>query len=339
MDVTVVLVEGGAPSTAVAPLEIFTSAGVLWNSLLGQAVDPRFQVQTASLGGRTVQTGFGALRLAPDCAIEDVDSTGLVVIAAVDVDLAAACEAHAALSPWLRRQYELGATIAGACAGVALIADAGLLDGKCATTHWGVADVCRRRYPSVRWQPEQILTEADRIVCAGGVYAAVDLSLYLVEKFQGHRLAMETAKALVLETPRSWQIGYSAEPPDFNHGDERIARVQEWLFCHFNEWASIESLAARAHMSSRTFVRRFKMATGENPKHYVQKLRVNAARHLLENDLRSVQEVSYAVGYDDVTFFRSLFKRFSGTTPQAYRERFAVPPSSNTVLAGHHSQR
>lgn len=326
MDVTVVLVDGGAPSTAVAPAEIFASAGVLWNVLHGQAAEPRFQVRTASLGGRPVQPGFGPLRLEPDFAVEDVESTELVVIAAVGVDLAEGCEAHSALSPWLRKQYEQGSTIAGACAGVPLIADAGLLDGKCATTHWGVVDACRLRYPSVRWQPEQILTESGRIVCAGGVYAAVDLSLYLVEKFQGHRLAMETAKALVLETPRTWQIGYSAEPPDFDHGDERIARVQEWLFQHFNEWASIESLAARGHMSPRTFVRRFKMATGENPKHYVQKLRINAARHLLENDLRSVQEVSYAVGYDDVKYFRTLFRRFTGTTPQEYCRRFAVDP-------------
>jgi transcriptional regulator GlxA family with amidase domain len=339
MDVTVVLVSGGAPSTAVAPVEIFSSAGVLWNTLRGESPDPRFQVRTASLDGRPVQTGFGGLRLEPDCTIEEIDATDLAVIAAVGVDLDTACRAHASLSPWLRRQYRQGAVIAGACAGVALIAESGLLDGRCATTHWGVVEACRQRYPAVRWQPEQILTESDRIVCAGGVYAAVDLSLYLIEKLYGHTLGMETARALVLDTPRTWQVGYSAEPPDFDHADARIARVQEWLFHHFDECISIEELAERAAMSERTFARRFRMATGEKPMRYVQKLRINVARHLLENDARSVQEVGQAVGYDDVKFFRTLFRRFTGATPQAYRKRFAIDPRADTAPPGRHPQR
>lgn len=333
IEVTVVLVEGGAPSTAVAPVEVFSSAGVLWNTLRSEPEQPHFHVRTASLDGRPVDTGFN-LRLAPDHRIEDIQSTDVVVIAAVGVDLETACPAHAALYPWLRAQRRQGAIIAGACAGTPLIAESGLLEGKAATTHWGVVDQCRRRYPSVRWQPERILTEAEGIVCGGGVYAAVDLSLYLIEKLCGHRVAMETARALVLNTPRAWQIGYSAEPPGFSHEDERIARVQDWLFRHFDEGASTESLAARANMSPRAFARRFKMATGDTATAYVQKLRINAAKHLLENDLRSVQDVSYAVGYTDVTFFRDLFKRRTGTTPRAYRERFAVNPPEATALAG-----
>lgn len=338
MDVTVVLVEGGAPSTAVAPVEIFRSTGVLWNSFHKQSPQPCFQVRTASCDGRSVQTAFG-LRLDPDCAIDDIDTTDLVVMAAVGADIDTACSSHAALFPWLREQYRQGAIIAGACAGVALIAEAGLLDGKNATTHWGVVDSCRRRYPSVRWQPERILTDTDRIVCGGGVYAAVDLSLYLIEKLHGHRLAMETAKALVLETPRAWQIGYSVEPPGPEHGDERIARVQEWLFHHFDEAITTEALAARASMSLRTFARRFKLATGETASQYLQKLRTNVARHLLENDLCSIQEVSYAVGYDDVSFFRTLFKRHTGKTPQQYRKRFAITSAETTAIAGRGPQR
>lgn len=336
--VTVVLVEGGAPSTAVAPVEVFSSAGTLWNTLRGESAQPYFEVRTASLDGHSVQSGF-CLRLEPDCAIADVPETDVIIIAAVGVDLDNACPAHRALYPWLRHWHEQGAIIAGACAGAPLIAESGLLDGQPATTHWGVVDACRRRYPAVRWQPEQILTDANRVVCSGGVYAAVDLSLYLVEKLCGHKVAMETARALVLETPRVWQIGYAAEPPDMRHDDQRIAHVQEWLFRHFDEWVSIESLASRARMSPRTFARRFKMATGDTPNSYVQKLRVNAARHLLENDLRAVQEVSHAVGYSDVKFFRDLFRRHTGETPQQYRERFAVSPPESTALAGRSPHR
>lgn len=325
LDATVVLVEDGMPSTAVAPIEIFSTAGVLWNTMKGRETKPCFRVRTASQDGGPVRTGVG-VRLDPDCGIHDIRATDIIVVSAVGANVDADCPAHAALCPWLRDWHERGATIAGVCAGTALLAEAGLLDGSPATTHWGVVESCRRRYPQVRWQPERLLTEWNNVLCSGGVYAAVDLSLFLVEKFCGHRVAMETAKALLVETPRFWQIGYSAEPPRSSHGDERIRRLQEWLFRHFDQALRIEDLAGRAGMSERSFARRFKAAAGETPMNYLHRVRVNAARHLLENDLQSVSEVGRAVGYEDVTYFRRLFKRHTGSAPQKYRERFGVKP-------------
>lgn len=337
-DVTVVLVEGGMPSTAVAPLEVFGTVGVLWNFMREQPAEPHFRVRSASKDGKPVQTG-ASVTLQPDCGIEQIESTDLIVVAAVGADLETAWPIHAALYPWLREWHGRGTIIAGVCAGVALVAEAGLLDERPATTHWAVLDACRRRYPRVHWQPERILTESENVLCSGGVYAAVDLSLYLVEKFCGHKVAMETARALVLETPRTWQMGYGAEPPGCTHEDRRIQQAQEWLVRNFAEVVRVEQLARSAGMSQRTFERRFKMATGETLKNYLHRLRVNVARHLLENDHQSVQEVSYAVGYDDVAFFRRLFKRHTGLAPQRYRQRFGVNPPGNVALAGrtpHH---
>ncbi|QTF90949.1 helix-turn-helix domain-containing protein [Halomonas sp. BM-2019] len=337
-DVTVVLVEGGMPSTAVAPVEIFGTAGVLWNFMCGQDAEPRFRVRTVSQDGRPVHTGV-SLVLQPDGGIEEVEATDLILVAAVGADLEAACPLHAALYPWLREWHARGVTIAGVCAGAALLAEAGILEDRLATTHWAVVDACRRRYPRVHWQPERVITESGNVLCSGGVYAAVDLSLYLVEKLCGHQLAMETARALVLETPRAWQIGYGAEPPEFAHEDRRIQKAQDWLFRHFTDIDSIEQLARRVGMSARTFERRFKRATGETPRHYLHRVRVNAARHLLENEQRSVQEVSSAVGYDDVGHFRRLFKRHTGMTPQAYRAHVEALVSGNVARVGrtpHH---
>ena len=203
-DVTVVLVEGGMPSTAVAPLEVFSAAGVLWNEMRREDPAPRFRVRTASRDGHAVRTAVN-LRLDPVCALDDVDTSDIVLVSAVGADIESACAANAALYPWLRDQHERGAVIAGVCAGAALLAEAGLLDGRPATTHWGVAEACRRRYPAVRWLPERLITESDRVLCSGGVYASVDLSLYLTERFCGHAVAVETARALLLETPRTWQ--------------------------------------------------------------------------------------------------------------------------------------
>jgi transcriptional regulator GlxA family with amidase domain len=154
------------------------------------------------------------------------------------------------------------------------------------------------------------------------VHAALDLSLYLVEKFCGHEIAMESSKALLIETPRAWQAGFAVIPLKTEHNDESISLAQDWLHQNFHRTFSLETPAKRAGMSLRNFIRRFKEATGDTPLIYLQKLRVAAAKRLLESNHRTMQEVSDAVGYQDVAFFRSLFQRHTGVSPSAYRERF-----------------
>jgi transcriptional regulator GlxA family with amidase domain len=338
IDVTVVLVEGGMPSTAVAPVEVFSTAGVLWNSMRGLPAEPRFRVRTVSQDGKKVSTAVN-LNLEPVCRLDEVDATDLIIVSAVGTNLEAACRANAPLYPWLRDWHQRGARIAGVCAGVALLAESGLLDKRPATTHWGVVDACRRRYPDVHWQPERFLTESDNLLCSGGVYASVDLSLYLVEKLCGHRVAIETARALLLETPRIWQIGYAADPPAANHEDRLVRRAQQWLFEHYNGPVRISELAESVAMSPRNFARRFKLATGETPTDYLHRLRINAARHLLENEQQTIQQVSRAVGYDDLAFFRRLFKRYVGSSPKHYREGFTVDASENVAISGRSPHR
>jgi len=327
IDVTVVLLERALPSTSLAPVEIFSMAGVLWQVLLGQTPEPRFRVRAVSLDGRPTQHAI-PVGLQPSGGIASVRRTDLIIVPTAEFDTDDSLRTNAALLPWLRRWYTRGASIAGICTGVSLLAETGLLDGRAATTHWAVADEMRRRYPRVRWQPEHFVTEADRLFCGGGVYAAIDLSLYLVEKYCGHEVAVETAKALLLETPRLWQSSYAAAPPRSAHDDEGIQKAQTWLFQNFKREVKLEDLAARVGMSPRTFARRFTAATGEAPLAYLHRLRIDAARHLLETKQKSVAEVSLAVGYEDVGFFRRLFKRHTATAPRAYRARFGPRASS-----------
>lgn len=231
-------------------------------------------------------------------------------------------ERNAAVIPWLKKWHKRGAAIASVCSGVGLVAAAGMLDGKRGTTHWAIAERFRELYPKVKWMPELMVTEDRGFYCGGGVHAAVDLSLYLVEKFCGHEVALQCAKALLIETPRAWQAGFAIVPLKTEHSDESVSRAQEWLHHNFHRSFSLDEPAERARMSLRNFVRRFKKATGDSPLHYIQKLRVSAAKRLLENDHRTVQEISEAVGYQDLVFFRSLFQRHTGVSPSAYRQRF-----------------
>lgn len=332
-EVDVILIEGGTPTTAVAPIEILSSAGYLYETLQGKEGKRKFNVRTVSLNGKAVQT-LAPLKLEPDYSINEVESPDLIVVSAGGGNLDVELQRNSKLHPVLQKAYENGSAIAGVCSGVVQLAESGLLDDRPATTHWALVDDCRERYPAVDWQPERYVTESERVFCSGGVYSGVDLCLYIIEKYCGHQVAMQTAKALLLRTPRIWQAGYSAESPQINHEDEEIRKVQEWLFKNYNKKIEINGLASRANMSQRNFMRRFKAATGETPINYVQRLRINVARHLLENDLKSVREVSLKVGYEDLNFFSKLFKRFTGLSPSTYRERFSVN-TLNGITYGH----
>jgi len=322
LDVTVVILEAGYASTAVVPIEIFYSAGVLWNWLHGEDQQPRFRVRTASIDGRKV-TSLCSLGLTAECSIHDIKQTDIIILPASGWDVQERIARHSALLPWLRKWHARGAYIAGICTGVAFLAECGLLDGRQATTHWGVADILRQRYPRVRWRTDQFVTEDGRLFCSGGVYASSDLSLYLVEKFCGHEVALRCARSLLLSMPRSRQSGYSVVPLSRPHSDEKIRQTEDYLREHFGRDVSIGHLAERVGMGPRNFIRRFKAATGRLPGAYIQMLRIAAARELLEHGAIPVQTVSSRIGYEDAAFFRSLFKRHTGMTPAEYRERFA----------------
>ena len=321
IDVTVVFLDGTFSSTAIGPMEVFRHAGSLWNVLTGQKATPRFRVTTVSADGCAVVCD-GPIRVQPDAALSDVRKTELIFIPTTRLSLDDVVERNVSVVPWLRRWRKRGAAIASVCSGVGLIAATGMLDGKRATTHWALAERFREKYPKVKWMPEMMVTEDRGFYCGGGVHAALDLSLYLVEKFCGHDIAVQSAKAMLIETPRAWQAGFAIIPLKTEHSDDAISAAQEWLHQNFHQTFPLAAPARRVGMSVRNFVRRFKQATGDSPLTYLQKLRVAAAKRMLESDHRTVQEVSDAVGYQDVAFFRSLFERHTGVAPSAYRRRF-----------------
>src|SRR5207248_9436989 len=208
IEVTVLFLDQSFSSTAIGPMEVFRHAGTLWNFLAGTPPVPRFRVTTASVDGRAVRCD-GPIRIQPDTALTSIRKADLIFIPTTGIDVDTVVERNALVVTWLRRWHKRGAAIASVCSGVGLVAATGLLDGKRATTHWGLADRFRQKYPKVKWMPELMVTEDRGFYCGGGVHAALDLSLYLVDKFCGHEIAMQTSKALLIETPRAWQSGFA----------------------------------------------------------------------------------------------------------------------------------
>ena len=322
-EITVLLLDQMFSSTATGPMEVFRHAGSLWNILTGVQTAPRFRVTTASVDGKAVNCD-GGIQIRPSLALCDVLKTDLIFVPTTGLSVDDVVERNAPIVPWLKRRSRRGVAVASVCSGVGLVAAAGLLDGRRATTHWGLAERFREKYPRVHWMPELMVTEDRDFYCGGGVNASLDLSIYLVERFCGHEVAMQTAKALLIETPRAWQSGFAIVPLKTDHTDDAIASAQEWMHKNFAKTFPLEDPARRVGMSIRNFVRRFKQATGDSPLAYLQKLRIAAAKRMLESNHSSMQEISDAVGYQDIAFFRALFQRHTGVSPSAYRDRFGT---------------
>ena len=322
IDVAVVVLDDLYASTAVGPVEVFRAAGALRNRILGHDEAPHFDVRLASLDGRDVKCSIATLRV--DCGIDAIENADIIFLPTGGSDVQGRSAEREGLLQWLRTWHSRGASIAAACTGVALLARSGLLDDRRATVHWSKADQLRERHPAVRWEIEKLVTEDDRLFCGGGIYAAADVGLLMVEKYGGHAVALQCAKALCLDMPRSRQAGLYAAGPTRHHADEQIRQVEAYLRENLSRDLTVGELAGRARMGVRTFIRRFKSATNLTPGTYLREMRMAVARNLLEEGVQSVQTISAKVGYGDVAFFRTMFRRHTGMSPSEYRVRYGA---------------
>ena len=225
---------------------------------------------------------------------------------------------------WLLDRHAQGATLAASCGGVFTIAATGLLSGRPATTHWYFTDAFQQRFPDVRLDPDKMVIEDGDIITAGGLMAWTDLGLRIARPATGVHRHVRDGKLHAGRSAGREQKHYSRFSPRLTHGDEAILRVQHWLQAREAKSVSIAEMAKHVGMEERTFQRRFKAATGMKPIEYAQHLRVGKARELLEFTRRPVEQVAWAVGYEDAAAFRKLFQRIVGLSPGEYRQRFAA---------------
>jgi len=231
-------------------------------------------------------------------------------------------EAAAPYREWLRRQHQSGVRLASICAGAFLLAETGLLDGRTATTHWLYVERFNARFPAVRLDADQLLIDGEDLVTAGGLMAWTDLGLRLVDRYLGAKRMLDTARILVIDPPGRQQRYYSAFSPRLSHGDSAVLAVQEWLQETGAQDIALATLAQRAGLEQRTFLRRFRQATGMTTTAYCQQLRVGRARELLQASRLPLERVAWEVGYSDPGAFRKVFTRVVGLSPGDYRRRF-----------------
>ncbi len=167
-----------------------------------------------------------------------------------------------------------------------------------------------------------MVTDEGRLFCGGGMTADLNLTLYLINKYCGREVALQCSRCTLVDLDRLSQLPFTIFIPEKNHQDSQIFKIQEWIELNFHNSISIETLAKKLGMSVRNFNRRFKAATGETTVKYLQMVKIEAAKKAMENSGQSFDEISFSVGYENVSFFRRIFKLGTGLSPADYRKKF-----------------
>jgi transcriptional regulator GlxA family with amidase domain len=321
LSVVVVALSGTASLGTAGLMDALNKADVAHALLSGQPASRMFDVRLAGLDGRSVSCRNG-VSLHPAVAAADVTGPDLVVVPGLDDDLAASFTENRGWVPWLRTWHAAGSRIAASCTGAFLVADAGLLDGRSATTHWIFADDLRARYPAVTVTADRMIVDTGDVITSGGATSFLNLVLYLVERFAGHDRANQAAKVLLVDGHRPSQRPYIAFSRERSHADMIVHQVQEHIDLHLDDPLRAAELAARFGLSERTLSRRFAAATGGGPQAYLQHARIRQAMHLLEVDSEPIDVIRQRVGYHDPAAFRRVFKVATGLSPSGYRDAY-----------------
>jgi transcriptional regulator GlxA family with amidase domain len=236
------------------------------------------------------------------------------------------------LLAWIRRQAAWVRRLASVCNGTFFLAEAGLLDGRRATTHWGSCDELARSYPEIRVEPDKIFVGEGSIYTSAGVTAGMDLALALVEEDHGREVALSVARELVLFLRRpGGQAQFSAQLAVQFAEQEPLRDLQAWIIDHPRADLSVEALAGRVAMSPRNFARVFHREVGTTPARFVTSVRVETARRLLEETSDPLETICGASGLGTAESLRRAFLRTVGVPPGQYRERFSAPPGGSTA--------
>jgi transcriptional regulator GlxA family with amidase domain len=306
--------------------DLFASAGRDWGFVVSGEPGPELMRPVVVAAAQAPFEAANGVTLLPHVAFDQAGPADIVCVPEIAVppgdDLGDRFTREIA---WIRARYEAGAIVASACSGAVLLAEAGLLDGQDATTHWAYCDVLRKNYPTIRVHPERALVlsgEGQRLVMAGAGTSWQDLALYLIGRFAGVDAAMHVARMNLIDWHRVGQQPFARLARTRQVGDAVIARCQGWIAEHFREPSPVAAMIRLSGIAERSFKRRFRAATGMSPLEYVHMLRLEAAKELLERDDRPAETVAFEVGYEDAAFFRRLFRRHVHLTPSQYRKRF-----------------
>ena len=322
--------DGVLGSVLSGALDLFSFTGVSWQRFSNESVEPRFNVQIASLGGGDIRCS-NRLIMQAHCDIRDVTECDLLLVPTIGDSIDKVLKQNSELLPHLVRLANTKADIASNCSGAFFLAKAGLLDHKIATTHWGYANKFKADFSFVVLQENQFVThsrsestnQSCNIFCAAGGSAFYDLGLLLIERYCGREISTQVAKTQIIDSKRGSQNSYTNVTLHKPHSDHLIKQVQEYIEENFQHSLQVSSLAAMVNITPRTLNRRFQSCVAMRPIEYIQAVRIEQAKRLLELGDVSIKSLADQVGYDDISSFTRLFKRATELTPKEYQDKFS----------------
>lgn len=316
-NISFILLDNMLATSTTLPLEMLLAAQSAVTSSQGNPTT-RLVTRTLSLTGDSVLTRSG-LRLQPDMALSEAHDNQIIYIPGLWRNPRPLIKKSAALIEWLQQEYQNGALICAVGTGCCFLAEAGLLDGKAATTHWHYFDQFHKDYPLVQLKRQYFITQAGNLYCAASVNSLADLTVHFIQRLFGKEIANHVERHFSHEIRRAYEASGFFEQEHSRHPDEEITQIQIWLQDNYHREVIMTQLAQRFSMSTRTLNRRFKAALGISPLDFLQEIRINIAKDLLKTSNLSIHEIADKVGYQDTGFFTALFKKHLATTPISYR--------------------
>ncbi|MEW5734341.1 MAG: helix-turn-helix domain-containing protein [Thermodesulfobacteriota bacterium] len=309
-----------AASALTGSVDAFSMANLM--GIFTGRTKPLFHIQIVTLDGRPVHAS-GGFEIRPEGSVRDAGDSDLILLPAFFPPFDLENRRIDELCEWLRYRHQDGQRLVATCTGSFFLARTGLLDGRRATVNWLFEGMFRRLHPRVNLLTDRIMVEDARLVTTGAATAFLNMCLHFIEEYGDPELAARCSRSLLIDPERQSQAPYMIHDFWKHHGDDGILAAQTLMEKAYTENISIEDVAEKVGISQRHFKRRFKKATGDTPIAYLQHLRIENAKKLLENSRESVNEITWKVGYEDINSFRRLFRRHTGMSPKGYREKYA----------------
>lgn len=316
-NLTLLLCDNMLVSSTTLAAEIFKYAHAA--SVANRDRSKELKIRWLSPDGKGVKTSAG-FELQPTHSLDDLFDSDLVHIPAMWRNPRPVVNKYPSLIPWLQNQHKKNSKFTAVGTGVCFLAEAGLLDDKPATTHWHYFDQFQQYYPKIQLERQRFTTQAGNIYCAASVNAMAELIMHQVERIFGRIIAKQAQRNFFHEIRNLSESASLESDRQRKHGDEAVAQAQIWIQDNLAKALSVPSLALQFNMTTRTFNRRFKKATGQTPVDYMTNTRMTFACDLLKNTDLSILEVAEFSGFKDATWFSSRFRQWSGDTPKAYRQ-------------------
>jgi transcriptional regulator GlxA family with amidase domain len=261
--------------------------------------------------------------------LNNAPKTDVIFVPIICGDFSATAKVNAPYRAWIMEQYNQGAEIVSLCVGSFLVASTGLLDNKRCSIHWAAKNEFQSTYPNVNLIDESIITDENGIYTCGGGYSFLNLILYVIEKHLGHEMAVLASKMFQIDIDRKTQNPFVIFMGQKRHDDPTILEAQDLIESHPNLWITVEMICERVGMSRRTFERRFRKCTGNSVTEYIQRVKIEHAKKELEITSKTINEIIFNTGYNDVDAFRKVFKKFTDLSPLEYRRRYSSSASQS----------